>query len=234
MAKSSGKTPTKTAAEIENLQAVSAKHLAEAEFFRAQTRREEANAKVAELGLIETQREHEFLMASSGLNRTYDFTGAVGGFSSDAAIQTIVRWARISKEPITIVFNSPGGGVIDGFALYDSILSVRERGIKVDVVARGMAASMAAVLLQAGTTRTAATNSWILIHEISTRMGGALAQIKDDVKFTEELNDRLFDILAERAKVSRKKLQTMAHRKDVWMSAEDCLKWGLVDAVGYR
>lgn len=225
--------PTKTAAEIENLQAVSAKHLAEAEFFRAQTKREEANARVAEIGLIETQREHEFQMAANSLSRVYDFTGAVGGLSSEAAIQTIARWARISKEPITIRFSSPGGSVIDGFSLYDSILSIRNQGIQVKVQALGMAASMAAVLLQSGTERIVAPNAWVLLHEISSRTGGTIGQIRDDVKFTTELNDRLFDILAERAKVSRKRLGAMCHRKDLWLSAKEAVKLGIADRAGY-
>lgn len=228
------KPPTKkAAAEIANLEAVSAKHLAEAEFFRAQTKREEAAAAMTLLSLAEAKREHEFQMAANALSRVYDFTGSVGGISSEMAIQTLSRWARISKEPITIRFSSPGGSVIDGFSLYDSIKAIRDQGIRVTVFALGYAASMASVLLQSGDERVIAPNAWVLLHEISSRTGGTLGQIKDDVKFTTELNDRLFTILAERAKVSRKKLMTMAHRKDLWLSAEQSVKLGIVDRAGY-
>lgn len=232
MVRSSG-APTKSQADVQNLLAQAEKARAEAEYFRNQAKREQAMAELTALQLEEERKQHEFNMAANSLSRVYDFTGSVGGVSSEMAIQTLSRWARISKEPITIRFSSPGGSVIDGFSLYDSIKAIRDQGIRVTVFALGYAASMASVLLQSGDERVVAPNAWVLLHEISSRTGGTLGQIKDDVKFTTELNERLFSILAERAKVSKKKLMTMAHRKDLWLSAEQSVKLGIVDRAGY-
>ena len=230
--KSSGR-PTKAQAETENFLAMAAKHRAEADYFKEQAAREASLSQLTAMQLAATSRQHEFDMASNSLNRTYDFTGSVGGLSSEMAIQTLSRWARLSREPITIRFSSPGGSVIDGFSLYDSIKAIGDQGIKVTVFALGYAASMAAVLLQSGDTRVAAPNSWLLLHEISSRMGGTVSAQKDDLKFTEALNSRLFDILSERAKISRKKLMARCARKDVWVDSTESLKMGLVDRVGY-
>ena len=100
MARSSSGKPTKAQAETENFLAMAAKHRAEAQFFKEQAVREALHGQMVGMQLAETSRQHEFDMASNNLNRTYDFTGSVGGLSSEMAIQTLSRWARLSREPM--------------------------------------------------------------------------------------------------------------------------------------
>lgn len=84
-----------------------------------------------------------------------------------------------NKKPITLYINSPGGSVTDGFAIYDVIHQIK---CPVNTICMGMAASMAAFLLAAGTGKRYATeNSTIMIHQ---PMGGTRGQATDITIYT--------------------------------------------------
>lgn len=208
------------------------KALREAEYFAAQTARENVLTEIHKLELARAQRETENRLAENSNNRVLDFTNAVTQFSSEQAIEILHRWGRLSKDPITIRFSSPGGSVVDGLALYDTIMAVRGQGIRITTYALGWAASMAAVLLQAGEERIIGANAYILIHEISSGAIGKLSELEDETKFCRKINDRLFNILSERAKIKRATIINRAKRKDWWLDSEDCLKYGFADKRG--
>lgn len=221
-------------AEIVKLAAESAKLEAETEVARHLARSRQYEADGAKLELDRKQRDRELADASNTEHRVYDFTDSVSRNTCETAIQTLARWRRLSKEPITIRLSSPGGSVLDGLALFDYIQTLRADGIVVTTATLGMAASMACVLLQAGDKRVMGDNAWILIHEVSSAAIGKVSEMEDEVKFTRRLNERLYRIFANRSKLRLITIRQRAKKKDWWIDPEEALRSGLCDEVGYR
>lgn len=204
---------------------------------------EKTNAETLLLGLqqrVEDRRlfliEREINMQDSqpSENRVYTFYGAVGPESVSRCIYELDNWSRrFPGEDITILFNSMGGNIFDGFALYDFLLELKSRGHKIITKAFGMAASMAATLLQAGDERVIGENTFLMIHETS---GGVSemrsSEIEDVTKLLRRYEDKSLDILAERATLSRTQIKNRWKRKDFWLDAKEALKYGLVDRIG--
>jgi ATP-dependent Clp protease protease subunit len=167
----------------------------------------------------------------------------------------LTEWVRRSesldeKPPITVIFDSPGGSVIDGMHLWDFLSYVKSQGHHLTTVAFGMAASMAGILLQAGDTRVLGRESYLLIHEVSFGAGGKIGEVEDEIKFIKKIQSRVLDIFAERAadalitrgdrklenrkeviKERRQKVARNWERKDWWLDSTECLEFGLVDEV---
>src|SRR3954466_12773342 len=116
---------------------------------------------------LEIMRRREIENAADpGRSRVYTFYSAVDADSVRECMAELGQWSRRDpKAPITIVFNSPGGSVLDGPPLYDYIGQLKAAGHLVTTVALGRAASMGAVLLQAGDHRVIGENAFMLIHE---------------------------------------------------------------------
>ena len=133
------------------------------------------------------------------------------------------------KKQIKMYINSPGGSVTDGLAIYDTMQYVKS---PVSTICVGLAASMGALLLTAGESgqRFALPNSEILIHQI---MGGASGQASD-IKIKAEqilkLKSRLNKILQKHTGQSLTKVEKDADR-DYYMTAEEAVRYGLVDKI---
>jgi len=217
----------KLRAEIEAFQANRDKLKAEARQLEYDARRSKVDAEEAE-------REQRDDLADNDSNRVWNFFGAVRPDSAGICIHNLDQWARRDPgEPIKIVFNSPGGSVIDGLALYDFLEELKEdRNTPLTTVARGMAASMGGILLQAGQERVIGKNAHMLIHEISSMGIGKLSEMEDEVKFLHKLQDRALDILAERSTLSKRQIANRWKRKDWWLGAEEVVKFGFADRIG--
>ena len=215
----------RTSAEIARSEAEARKFLAEAE--RAET--EAASAKL----LLEKERRSEReSLASNKYHHHYVFDDSVSGQSVKACMSQFNIWDR--NEPdceVTLVFNSPGGSVIDGMALYDFLMEFRGRGHKLITRAIGYAASMAGILLQAGEDRQMGRESYILIHEVSFGAQGKIGEVEDEVKFVKMIQNRVLDIFASRSKASRSYIAKHWKRTDWWLSSDLALDLGIVDTV---
>ena len=132
---------------------------------------------------------------------------------------------------IEISFNSPGGEIISGMAMFDFIQELRGKGHFVTTSTRGMAASMAGILLQAGEHRVMARQSWLLIHEASFGASGSMGSVEDTVDWVKRIQKRIVQIFAERSNVTATFINKNWKRKDWWISSEEALKWGFVDAI---
>ena len=134
-----------------------------------------------------------------------------------------------AKKDIKLYINTPGGSVTAGFAIYDTMQYVK---CDVSTICVGMADSMGAVLLAAGTKgkRLTLPNSEILLHQV---MGGAEGQAID-VKIRAEhilkVKDRLNKILAEHTNQTLDKIERDSDR-DYFMTADEAKKYGLVDKI---
>lgn len=134
-----------------------------------------------------------------------------------------------AERVITIQINSPGGNVADGLAIYDTMNYI---DAKIETVGLGMAASMGAFLLSAGTRgmRKATENCEILIHQ---PLGGASGQAADIIiaaKHIESIRTRLNRILAENTGKTMATIQRDTDR-DTIMSAKEAREYGLIDVV---
>ena len=134
-----------------------------------------------------------------------------------------------SKKDISIYINSPGGSVTAGLAIYDAMQFVT---CDVNTYCMGMAASMGAVLLCAGTKgkRFALPNSDIMIHQVSGGAQGQASDVERQVEFMYKLKKRLNRILAHHTGKAYEQIDRDADR-DYYMTAEEAKAYGVVDEV---
>ena len=183
------------------------------------------------LGLKRFQDRDNNERSEAEHHRVYHFYGGVNHVSVALAMNTIGQWARKEVAPIEMVFNSPGGSIIEGLALYDFILSLRDKGHEVTTVGLGMVASMGGVLLQAGDHRIVGRNCHMLIHEASTYANGKISDMEDEVAFVKRLQDRLVDILSERSTLTKAEIKRRWKRRDWWIDAEQTVALGFADEI---
>ena len=143
--------------------------------------------------------------------------------------QLLYLEAQDPDKDIQFYINSPGGSVTAGMAIYDTM-----QYIKCDVatICVGMAASMGAFLLTAGTKgkRMALPNAEIMIHQPSGGSQGQATDIQIQAEHILRIKDKLNHILAEN---TGKSVETIAAdcERDNFMSAEEALAFGLIDRV---
>lgn len=137
-----------------------------------------------------------------------------------------------SKKDIQIYLNSPGGGVYAGLGIYDTMQYINP---DVATICTGMAASMGAVLLCAGTKgkRSALKHARVMIHQ---PMGGAEGQATDmeiTVREVLKLKKELYEIISEHSGQPFDKVEKDGDR-DYWMIAEEAKSYGMIDELLVR
>jgi ATP-dependent Clp protease protease subunit len=134
-----------------------------------------------------------------------------------------------SRKDIQIYLNSPGGSVYAGLGIYDTMQVV---GPDVATICTGIAASMAAVLLCAGThgKRTALKHSRIMIHQPMSGTQGQVSDMEIALKETQKVRDELYRIQAHHTGQTFEQIQKDSDR-DNWMSSEDAREYGLIDEI---
>jgi ATP-dependent Clp endopeptidase proteolytic subunit ClpP len=195
-------------------------------------RKRESEAEAYELELRGKRETRRALEAQDRFHHQYYFNLPVMQPTVEEAIGTLTLWSRMDPGcDIEVVFNSPGGSIMAGVALYDFLCDLRRRGHKLTVTAQGIAASMAGVLLQAGDVRRMGRESWVLIHEGSLGAQGNFGEVMDTVEWMKKVQERFLDIFVSRSKLSKSTIKKNWSRKDWWLSSDECLKHGLVDEV---
>ena len=143
--------------------------------------------------------------------------------------QLLYLEAQDPDKDIQFYINSPGGSVTAGMAIYDTM-----KYIKCDVatICVGMAASMGAFLLSAGTKgkRMALPNAEIMIHQPSAGTQGQITDMAIHMKRLQTIKERLNRILADNTGRSIEEV-TDACERDNFMTAEEAQAFGLVDRV---
>jgi ATP-dependent Clp protease protease subunit len=134
-----------------------------------------------------------------------------------------------AKKDIHVYINSPGGSVTAGLAIYDTMQFLT---CDVNTYCMGLAASMGAVLLCAGTKgkRFALPNSDIMIHQVSGGARGQASDVERQVEFMFRLKRRLEAIIAHHTGKPVEQVRQDADR-DYYMSAEEAKAYGLIDHV---
>ena len=145
----------------------------------------------------------------------------------------VAQFLFLEKEDpdkdIEVYINSPGGSVIAGLAIYDTM-----RHIKPDIATTcvGMAASMGAVLLSGGTKgkRSALPNSRIMIHQGSAGFSGTPSDIEIQAREVLRYREKLTEILAENCGREFSQVAKDVDR-DYWMSPDEGVEYGIIDDV---
>jgi ATP-dependent Clp protease protease subunit len=133
------------------------------------------------------------------------------------------------EADIHLYINSPGGEVYSGLAIYDTMRMIRP---DIRTYCVGMAASMAAVLLAAGTAgkRFALPNSRIMIHQGSSGFRGAIPDIEVQARETFSVINTLTQIMADHTGQTYDKVKSDTQR-DYYMTGNEAREYGLVDKV---
>ena len=143
--------------------------------------------------------------------------------------QLLFLEAQDPDTDIQFYINSPGGSVTDGMAIYDTMQYIK---CDVSTICVGMAASMGAFLLSAGTKgkRLALPNAEIMIHQPSAGTQGQITDMAIHLKRLELIKRRLNHILSEN---TGKPVEVVAAdcERDNFMTAEEAVAYGLIDKV---
>ncbi|NLA69516.1 MAG: ATP-dependent Clp endopeptidase proteolytic subunit ClpP [Clostridiales bacterium] len=140
--------------------------------------------------------------------------------------------AQDKHKDINIYINSPGGSVTAGMAIFDTMKYI---SADVSTICVGLAASMGAVLLSAGTKgkRYALPNAEVMIHQPLGGTSGQASDIKIQADWMMKTKQTLNDILAEATGQKLKTIEKDTDR-DNFMSAEEAVSYGLIDQVLVR
>lgn len=156
-------------------------------------------------------------------------TGIDDGVANSVIAQLLFLQMQDPKKDIHIYINSPGGSVTAGLAIYDTMQFLT---CDVNTYCIGIAASMGAVLLTAGTEgkRFCLPNSHVMIHQVSGGAQGTAADVERTFGFMINLKKRLNTILSKHTGKTEKQIEKDADR-DNYMSGAEAATYGLVDKV---
>jgi ATP-dependent Clp protease protease subunit len=133
------------------------------------------------------------------------------------------------KRDVQMFINSPGGSVISGLGIYDTMQYVTP---DIATICTGLAASMGAVLLTAGTKgkRTCLPHARVMIHQPTGGMQGQFSDMEIYYRLTKEMKQNIYDILCHHTGQDFKKIEVDCDR-DNWMTANEAKDYGIVDEV---
>lgn len=156
-----------------------------------------------------------------------------GEISTDMANCIVAQLLFLeSQDPdkdIYMYINSPGGNVMDGMAIYDTMQYIK---CDVSTICVGLAASMGAFLLAGGTKgkRYALPHSQIMIHQVLGGFSGQATDIQIHAKNIQRIKEMMNSLLAEFTGKTVKQI-TADTERDNYMTADEAVKYGLIDKV---
>ena len=138
---------------------------------------------------------------------------------------------NVIKPIFYLHINTFGGSVYDGLGIYNIIRKLSE-DYKVIAYCRGYIMSMGIPIILAATERYSYPDTTFMIHEIATFDWGKLTQIKEDIEETERLGKITNNIITNNTSITQDMLDDwFAHKKDVFMSAQQALDYKLIDKI---
>ncbi len=180
------------------------------------------------------------LEKSSNGERSYDIfsrllqdriillTGEINDNVSSIIVSELLYLDSLNSNDINIYISSPGGSIVSGLAIYDTINMISS---KVNTIVIGMAASMAAFILAAGTgKRKALPNAEIMIHQPYGGMEGVASDIDIQAKRLLRTKERINQLLAIHCKKDVQQIEKDTER-DYYMNAKEALDYNLIDEI---
>jgi ATP-dependent Clp protease protease subunit len=157
--------------------------------------------------------------------------GEINDESAETIVKKILFFDNLNNDDITIFVNSPGGVISSGLAIYDAMQYAKS---SISTICMGQAASFGAIVLCAGAKgkRFVWEHARVLIHQplISGNMFGPASDIEIQAEEMLRTRDNLNEILARHTGQSIKKIAEDTDR-DLFMSAEEAKKYGIVDKI---
>jgi len=150
-------------------------------------------------------------------------------FASFIVKQLLLLDANDKKKDIKMFINSPGGDVVSGLMIIDTIKNIKP---DVSTIVMGQAASMAAVIASCGAKgkRFASENSRIMIHQVTSGAFGQESDIAIRAKEISRLKIQLNGILVSTTGKNIKQI-TKDTDRDFFMTADEALMYGIIDAI---
>ena len=178
----------------------------------------------AKKGKVQELIEEKFLE-----ERKVFLWGQVDDASAKHVIDRLLYLDLQNNNEIQLVINSPGGYVTSGFAIYDTIKSLKS---PVSTVCSGLAASMGSILLSAGAKgrRFMQPHAQVMIHQPSGGARGQASNIEIQAREIRKTRELSAQILADNCGQKVDKVMKDFDR-DYWMNAEESLAYGIVDAM---
>jgi ATP-dependent Clp protease protease subunit len=147
----------------------------------------------------------------------------------------LVEWSQNNPgRPLRINLNSTGGSILDALCLRQEFQRLRALGHHLTIAVYGRAASCSSWLVQAADWRIIGDQSWLLIHEASSRADGTITAIRNELERLVQLQDQTIDILTSRTQGALTAKMIHDHvdgGRDWWITAKDAKELGLVDEV---
>lgn len=134
-------------------------------------------------------------------------------------------------DTVTLMINSPGGDVYDGFGIIDLMDCSR---VDVQTTAVGIVASMGSLIFTAGTQgkRVMSRNSYMMIHQFSQYMEGKYHDLIAHRNHEDHLNNKFIEHFVNRSKLSEKRVKDLIlNAKDVYIEPKQAKEWGLCDII---
>lgn len=162
-------------------------------------------------------------------DRIIYFSNEVNDDTCNTAVAQLLYLSSIDERDINMYINSPGGSVVDGLGLIDTMNYIN---CNISTTCIGMAASMGAVLLSNGTKgkRFVLPHSRVMIHQVSSRNSGTLADIEIEVEQTRRCKQDIYKILADNCGKTFEEIEALCDRNN-WFIGEEALNLGIVDKV---
>jgi len=163
------------------------------------------------------------------MDRILYLSGPVNDQMSTVVSSQLLFLASLSDEDITVYVDGPGGSVKAGLTLVDTMALIKP---DIRTINTGMAASMSSILLGAGTKgkRAGLKHSRVMLHQVSGKSEGVLADMKISLDEAEKYNNELFELLGEYCNKTPNIIKKDAGR-DLWLSSDEALKYGIIDEV---
>ena len=137
-----------------------------------------------------------------------------------------------SKEPVTLIINTPGGSVADGLMLCNVIDHYTK---PLEIIVPSYSCSMGTIILCSGNNNPNVVKkcypfSFALFHSGQTYVGGESTSVDDVIDFNRAVDNKIREYVVNNTKISEE-LYTAHHRKQWYLTAEEMLQYGLVDEI---
>ena len=162
-------------------------------------------------------------------DRIVYFMGTVNDDTCNTAVAQLLYLASVDERDISLYINSPGGSVVDGLGLVDTMNYIN---CDVSTLCIGMAASMGSVLLSNGTKgkRFVLPHSRVMIHQVSSSQSGTLADLEIELEQTRRCKDDVYKILADNTGKTMEEMTALCDRNN-WFIGQEAVDLGIVDKV---
>jgi len=156
-------------------------------------------------------------------------SGVVNDAMSSVVQAQLMYLDSVSDADIIMYIDTPGGSVKSGLSIVDAMDYVR---CDIQTLNVGMCASMGSILLGAGTKgkRASLRHSKVMMHKVSGGYEGVYDDMEINFNETKKYNDELFSLLSDYTGKTKARILKDANR-DFWLTAEEAVKYGIIDEV---